>query len=222
MLSFNAKTGEIRIYGEIGENWFEEGITAAGVSDALDAMDGKRVTVRINSPGGVADEGIAIYNTLKRYAGGVDTVIDSVAASAASIIALAGESRTTLKGSRWMIHNAMAAGIGNSVEMRKLAEILDVYDASIAEIYGEYMTQSGDGIRAMMTAETWFDGASSLEVGLSTSLEEKAATEPAKVAAWFHNAPKDVSESKIAAAQLRPQPVARELARLKLRLNMTK
>ena len=116
----------------------------------------------------------------------------------------------------------MAAGIGNSSEMRKLAEILDVYDASIAEIYGEYMTQSVEEIRSSMQVETWFDGASSLAIGLSTSLEEKAATETAKVAAWYHNAPLDISESKVAAAQLRPQPIARELARLKLRLNMTK
>lgn len=66
MLKVNAKAGEIFIYDTIGQDWYGGGITASGIVDALDQLDGKRATVRINSPGGVADEGIAIYNALKR------------------------------------------------------------------------------------------------------------------------------------------------------------
>jgi hypothetical protein len=115
MLQVNNKTNELLIYDVIGEDWFGGGITAKNVIAALDEFGGKRVTVRINSPGGVADEGIAIYNALKRYEGRVDTVIDSIAASAASVIALAGEKRTTSEGGRWMIHRAMAHGMNCSV-----------------------------------------------------------------------------------------------------------
>ncbi len=217
MFSYNKDSGEIRIYDVIGESWDGSGIHAAGVAEALDAMDGKRVTVRINSPGGIADEGVAIYNTLKRYPGGVDTVVDALAASAASIIALAGENRTTLKGSRWMIHRAMGVGIGNANDMRRLAGVLEVYDGSLAEIYGEYMDAEAAEILALMDDETWFDAAKSLENGLSTSLTEGQPEKP-QMAAWFTHPPADIAE-QTTEARLKPQPVARELARLKARLS---
>lgn len=217
MFSFNPDAGEILMYDAIGETWFGDGISAGNVSAALSQMGGKRVTVRINSPGGIADEGVAIYNVLKRYSGGVDTVVDSLAASAASIIALAGEKRTTLKGSRWMLHRAMGIGIGNTDELRKMAEILDIYDSSIAEIYGEYMDGTPEDILSIMSAETWYNSQASLDAGLSTALVEDESTQPAQMAAWFNHAPKDIAEQKTV-TRLKPQPIARELARLKLRL----
>lgn len=216
MFSYDTKTSEILIYDVIGESYDGGGVHAGGVADALAAMNGRRVTVRINSPGGVADEGIAIYNTLKRYPGGVDTVVDSLAASAASIVALAGESRVTLTGSRWMIHNAMAVGIGNAAEMRKLAEILDLYDSSLTDIYSQYLKGTRDDIASLMGVETWYDSASAVEAGLSTANIESAGVQTPKMAAWFTNAPKDLQDKP--QARLKPQAVARELARLKLRL----
>jgi len=218
MFSFDTKTAEILMYDVIGESWDGTGISASNVSDALAQMGGKRVTVRINSPGGIADEGIAIYNTLKRYKGGVDTVVDSLAASAASVIALAGDSRTTLKGSRWMIHSAMAVGMGNAAEMRKLAEILDVYDNSLADIYAEYMSGPKDGLLSLMAEETWYDSAASLAAGLSTSTVETANTQRPQMAAWFEHPPTDLLDQPTQ-ARMKPQPIARELARLKLRLS---
>lgn len=218
MFSFNPETAEILMYDVIGEEWDGSGISAGNVAEALAQMEGKRVTVRINSPGGVADEGIAIYNTLKRYSGGVDTVVDSLAASAASVIALAGESRTTLRGSRWMIHSAMAVGMGNASEMRKLAEILDVYDSSLADIYAQYMVSPRAELLTMMSAETWYDSASSLAAGLSTTTTEATHTQRPQMAAWFSNAPTDMTDQKNY-ARMKPQPIARELARLKLRLS---
>ena len=99
MFSFDAELGEMRIYDEIGPAWWGL-IDADTVIDALAKIEGKHATVRLNAPGGSVDEGIAIYNALKRYKGGVDTVVDSVAASAASVIALAGQSRTTAAGGK--------------------------------------------------------------------------------------------------------------------------
>lgn len=218
MFSFNTESAEMLIYDVIGEEWDGSGVSAGNVSEALAQMDGKRVTVRINSPGGVADEGIAIYNVLKRYEGGVDTVVDSLAASAASVIALAGETRTTLKGSRWMIHSAMAIGMGNASDMRKIAEVLEVYDSSLADIYAEYMTIPSNGIRGIMSVETWYDSAGSLTAGLSTTTTEAASTQRPRMAAWFEHAPTDMMEAGTP-ARLKPQPIARELARLKLRLS---
>ena len=222
MFSFDSKAKEILIYDVIGEGWDGSGVSASAVADALKTMGGKRVTVRINSPGGVADEGIAIYNTLKRYAGGVDTVIDSLAASAASIIALAGDSRVSLTGSRWMIHRAMGLGIGNSADMRKLADLLDIYDGSLADIYAGYMEgMKKDAILSQMGEETWFTAEKAVEIGLSTGqIEGETAQKPTN-AAWFEHPPADI-DAATTLAQLRPTAVKREIARLKLRLQGAK
>lgn len=217
MFSFNTDKKEIRIYDVIGESWDGTGVHAGAVAEALDAMGGQRVTVRINSPGGIADEGVAIYNTLKRYPGGVDTVVDALAASAASIVALAGENRVTLKGSRWMIHRAMGIGIGNANDMRRLASVLEVYDGSLAEIYAEYMDLETPEILTLMDDETWYDAQKSLESGLSTALVEEKTDEKAQMAAWFARPPEDLATQKTE-ARLRPAPVARELARIKMRM----
>jgi ATP-dependent protease ClpP protease subunit len=191
------KTGEIFVYGPIGASFWDEGITAELMLQALAEMDGKRVTVRINSPGGVADEGIAIYNALKRYAGGVDTVVDSVAASAASVIALAGESRSTSTGGRWMIHRALTFAIGNRSEMLKVANTLQKYDESIIEIYGKSMNHTAEEIESMMNEETWFTGDEAIVAGLSTAIdsaEHAEEIEPA-VASWYKRAPAAVAAS---------------------------
>lgn len=222
MFSYNTDKQEILIYDVIGESWDGEGIHAGGIDQALSEMGGRRVTVRINSPGGIADEGIAIYNTLKRYAGGVDTVIDSVAASAASIIALAGEKRTTLQGSRWMIHRAMGVGVGNANDMRRLADLLNLYDDSLADIYSNYMN-GGDKaeIIAKMDSETWFSAEKAVEVGLSTGLVDGETVQKPQMAAWFEHPQTDIFEQKTV-AKMRPQPVNREIARLKSRLSACK
>jgi len=205
MLTVNNKTSEIFIYDTIGEDWFGGGVTAKAVIDALDMLDGKRALVRINSPGGIADEGIAIYNALKRYDGGVDTVVDSLAASAASVIALAGETRTTSAGGRWMIHRAMGLAIGNAPEMTKTAEILAKYDQSLVQIYSEYMP-AGTDIMALLAAETWYTAEEAIAAGLSTGKAQDAADAKPVNARWFKNAPQNLFEMpKQIAASFRPK-----------------
>jgi ATP-dependent Clp protease, protease subunit len=203
MLQVKAKTSEILIYDVIGQDWFGGGISAASVIAALDQMDGRRVTVRINSPGGVADEGIAIYHALKRYEGGVDTVVDSLAASAASVIALAGEQRLTSVGARWMIHRAMAMSVGNAEDMRKAASTLETYDQSLIEIYKQYMAMDDDEIMGLLSAETWYKADEAITVGLSTGKAGESDAEP-MVAAWFKNPPAALVSNRV----LAPKPVA--------------
>lgn len=190
------ETKEIYVYGPIGGSFWEDGITSELMIAALGEFAGERVTVRINSPGGVADEGIAIYNALKRHKGGVDTVVDAVAASAASIIALAGESRTTAKGGKWMIHRALTFAIGNYSEMLKVANTLKKYDESLIEIYGEHMSVDAAEIESLMDAETWYTGAEAIAAGLGTAdgLELAEQPEPA-VASWYKHAPDAVAAS---------------------------
>jgi ATP-dependent Clp protease, protease subunit len=190
MLTVNAKTGEIYIDDVIGQDWFGEGITAKSISNALDQLNGVRATVRIKSPGGSADEGIAIYNTLKRYPGGVDTVNDALAASAASIVFLAGQTRTMLSGSRIMIHKAMTIEAGNADVLRKTADTLEAYDRSLVEIYSQYTSKTSDEIMTLLSAETWYNTQEAVDIGFATIVDtQNKATKP-PTANWFRNAPK--------------------------------
>lgn len=192
MINVNLSTNEMFLYGVVGGSWMEDGFTALEVIDQLKAFGKKEVTVRINSPGGSADDGIAIYNALMRHEPGVHTVVDSLAASAASVIALAGKTRTSSTGSRWMIHQALTLAVGNSVDMRKMADTLDVYDASIVEIYSQYMPEGTD-ILSLMEAETWYTAEESMAIGLSTALGSKTKEKPA-IASWFKNTPANLME----------------------------
>jgi ATP-dependent protease ClpP protease subunit len=187
MLTINQSTGEIFLYGAVGASWFEDAFTSMEVIEALAKIGNKRATVRINSPGGVADEGIAIYNALKRHKAGVDTHVDALAASAASVIALAGETRTTSAGGRWMIHRALTIDVGNASQLRKTADTLETYDRSLVEIYSEYLP-SGTDVMSLLEAETWYTGPEAVASGLSTATGGKSDAKP-MVASWFKNPP---------------------------------
>ena len=214
MFEYSKADSSIYLYGVIGEDFMGEGITAAHVVKALDDMRDSRVTVYINSPGGQADEGIAIYNVLRRHKAGVDVVVDSLAASAASVIAMAGQSRKSLNGSRWMIHRALAVAIGNRDEMRAMARVLETYDESLAEIYSAALSMDRDAILSAMTRETWYTSEQALQAGLATTLEDSPATQPVMSATWFESQPEELKEQPV--AQLRPVPAKRILAKLKL------
>jgi ATP-dependent protease ClpP protease subunit len=190
------------------------------VQQASDEMNNTRLTVRINSPGGVADEGIAIYNILRRHPGGVDNVIESLAASDASVIALAGDKRTTLRGGRWMIHKAMTIAIGNSDDMQQVAKMLDTYDRSLVDIYGKAIAgKSSEEIMQLLGDETWYTGEESVAAGLSTGYddEDESEMEPMN-AAWFSKAPAALLTKP--KAEMKPKPASQELRRLQLKLAM--
>ena len=187
MLNVNNKTGEIFLYGVVGGGMFDDGFTDGDVGAALKELGKKRATVRINSPGGSADMGIAIYNVLREHEAGVDTVVDSLAASAASVIALAGENRRSSIGSRWMLHQALTFDIGNSTQLRKTADILDTYDKSLVEIYSQYMP-IGTDVMAILQAETWYTSEEAITAGLATETSPKT-DQQAKIASWFRNPP---------------------------------
>jgi ATP-dependent Clp protease protease subunit len=187
--------GEIILDGVIGSDWYSDGITMASVSNALDKLGGKRATIRINSPGGASDEGIAIYNLLKRYKGGVDTVNESLAASAASLIFLAGENRTMATGSRVMIHKAWTIGVGNADSMRKTAETLDSYDRSMIEIYALAMDKSEEEIMQLLSEETWYNTQEAIDAKLATAkTDAKAKPASMAMASWIKHPPQDLVE----------------------------
>ena len=195
MILVKAETNELFLDGIIGSDWMSEGVTAAAVGDALGRISG-RATIRINSPGGSADEGVAIYNLLRRHPGGVDTHNEALAASAASIVFLAGEKRTMERGSRVMIHCAHCMAIGNRAGMEKMAEVLAVYDDSMAAIYAEHMGIDEQEVLSLMEEETWYDADGAMSVGLATDLAATVRKKSAKAAAWFKHPPQDLFEEK--------------------------
>jgi ATP-dependent protease ClpP protease subunit len=185
MFSFDADTGEIFLYDTIGPSQFfgmETGmIDAASVQNALAEIGNKKVLLRINSPGGVVDEGIAIYNLLERHPAGVDVSIDALAASAASFVALVGNTVTIAKNGAVMIHKPMMGMFGNSVEMRKGAELLDTYEARIMSMYEGKVKLPVDELTAALEAETWYTAKEAVDAGFADKVGNPTATNQAIV-----------------------------------------
>lgn len=155
----------LNIVGVIGDFW--DGITEQDVIKELDGYDGE-LEVVINSPGGFAYDGIAIYNRIKSYEPTVKIV--GLAASAASVIAMAGKEVHMLTGAEMMIHNAWGGVIGNSKDIAKYAEHLDKLSGSIADIYA-VKTGDRDAAKKWMDDETWFTAEEAKQHGFATHIE---------------------------------------------------
>ncbi|OFQ35890.1 hypothetical protein HMPREF2943_10520 [Corynebacterium sp. HMSC072D12] len=177
---------EILIYDVIGEG----DSTAHSVRKQLSTMTGK-VTVRISSPGGDAYQGVAIMNALRNYPGHVTTIVDGVAASAASYIAIGGGNTVLMApNSELMIHEAFRTANGNATQLEKLAADLDRVSANIASIYAEKAGGTLDQWRALMREETWFSAREAVEAGLANGINQHAtpvAHNDAKVYALAQN-----------------------------------
>lgn len=160
----------INIYDQIGEDFFSDGMTAKIVSSVLRKAKGEDVTVNVNSPGGDFFEGIAIYNLLKNYEGGVNVNVVGLAASAASVIALAGDNTNIAKSGFFMIHNAWTIALGNKSDMEEVAGMLAKFDKSMVELYAEHTGMTEKQIIKMMDGETWIGGEDSVEQGFANAL----------------------------------------------------
>ncbi len=192
---------EILIYGEIGADWFGEGIAAEDLVKELASLDVATLDVRINSVGGQVFEGLAIYNALDRHPAKVTTHIDGMAASIASIVALAGDTVRIAENAFVMIHNAHGFSVGNATAMRKMADILEKLDGSLAETYVAKTGKSSKVIRAMMDEETWFSAAEALEAGMVDEIDEAMDVAAKFDLSKFRNVRPDVLERAAAAAR---------------------
>lgn len=193
--SDDGETAEILIYDVIGfDIWTGEGVTAKQFAEQVkDLGNVSQINVRINSPGGDVFDGMAIYNILVRHPAKIIVDVDGIAASIASVIAMAGDEIRMPENSTMMIHDAWGIVIGNDQDMRDMADILSKLDGQIAGIYARRSKLSDEEARKFMDAETWFTGSEAVAAGLADEL-----TEPVKAAAQFdlsqfRNAPKDGS-----------------------------
>ncbi|MBU2936987.1 MULTISPECIES: head maturation protease, ClpP-related [Pacificibacter] len=174
-------TNEIYLYGTVGNSFFgdEDFFTAQSVRDALEGRGGP-LTVRLNSGGGVASEGQAIYQMLSDYPDTVEIVVDGVAASAASLIAMAGDTIVMPTGAILMIHDPASPwveGRGTEQDHLNAAKGLSVISTAYAKVYAARANISVEEARDYMRAETFFDGDAALEAGFvtHTDLETQAA-----------------------------------------------
>lgn len=167
----------ITVMDVIGQDWWTgEGVTAKRVAAALRHMGAGPVTVVINSPGGDVFEGFAIYNLLRDHQGEVTVKVVGLAASSASIIAMAGDTIQIARAGFFMVHNCWTIAVGNRHELRDLATDMEPIDAAIADIY---MSQTGmdlKDVQKQMDAETWVNGSSAIEQGYAHELLEADQT----------------------------------------------
>lgn len=171
---------EVWIYDEIGEDWYGEGVTAKRLVGDINALDVANIALHINCPGGSVFDGQAIYTALKRHPATVTTYIDGVAASIASVVALAGDTVIMPNNAMMMIHDPWALALGNSTEMRKMADTLDKVAETILNVYDDRSTKTRDELAAAMAAETWLTAADAIEYGFADEV-----TSEMRIAASF-------------------------------------
>ena len=161
----------ISVYDVIGyDYWTGEGVTAKRVAAALRSMGAGPVTVNVNSPGGDMFEGLAIYNLLREHKGEVTVKVLGLAASAASIIAMAGDTVQIARAGFLMIHNAWVMAVGNRNDLREYADTLEPFDRAMADIYAARTGQETKAMAKLMDAETWIGGSDAVEDGFADEL----------------------------------------------------
>ncbi|ENJ4907569.1 head maturation protease, ClpP-related [Klebsiella pneumoniae] len=160
----------ISVFDVIGQDYWGEGITAKRIAGALRAMNGADVTVNINSPGGDMFEGLAIYNLLREYEGHVTVKVLGIAASAASIIAMAGDDIQIGRGAFLMIHNCWLYAMGNRHDFAELALSLEPFDTAMADIYAARSGLDIAAVQKLMDAESYIGGSDAVAKGLADSL----------------------------------------------------
>jgi ATP-dependent Clp endopeptidase proteolytic subunit ClpP len=211
---------ELKIYGAIGDwaGMLEDYVTAAKVYDFLAENKGKDIAVHINSGGGVVDDGIAIYNALKRHNGKVTVYVDGIAASAASVIAMAGDEVVMYQSSLMMIHNPWTVSVGDASDMRKSADVLDKRRDQLLAAYVAFSGMDEDDIKDLLASETWMSADEALVWGFISRIEgdieqdygkmfagvllPKCLGVPDKIAAMVGSLPSRVNNNQV------PAPVA--------------
>lgn len=168
----------ISILEIIGEDLFGTGVTAKRVAAALRSIGDKPVTVEINSPGGDYFEGVAIYNLLRRHSQEVTVQVLGLAASAASIVAMAGDTIQVARNSQMMIHDVWGIVIGNRHDMTEVAELFEQFDTALAETYAARSGLEVSEVMEMLDAETWLSGQDAVDRGFADGFLDRDAETP--------------------------------------------
>ncbi|AWH31279.1 peptidase S14 [Stenotrophomonas sp. YAU14A_MKIMI4_1] len=182
VLALNTTSGgeaDLLIYGPIGDYFWGEGVTAASVVEQLAGTTVSVINVRINSDGGVVTDGLAIYNALKQHPATINVTVDGVAASIASLIAMAGSSRRMHENTMLMLHGPQGGGWGFAGDLRERADQIDVYGRQMLVTYSRRAKNPAD-IETMLTdrKDHWLTAAEALALGLISEVIPDAQPEP--------------------------------------------
>jgi ATP-dependent Clp protease protease subunit len=167
------KTGEIWLYGQVGEGWFGGMSAKTFVAEMQKLGKVDVINLHINSPGGSVFDGVAIYNSLKSHPARIEVDVDSVAASIASLIAMSGDEIRMAANSMMMIHDPMGVTVGSADDMRKTAELLDQVKGVIAGTYAKRTGKKESEIADLMTEETWMTAAEAQDMGFADVVTEE-------------------------------------------------
>ena len=197
---------EIFIYDIIGWpfNSSQEFVTA------LSEIKDKSLLVRINSPGGDVFDSLAIFNALKSFKNKVITRIESLAGSAASFIALAGQEVQAYKNSMMMIHEPMVFALGNQYDLKDMAEILSKISSNMVDMYADRSNIGKRDIKSMMKAETWFTAKEMKEKDLIDSIVDGEGIKAKFDLSIFSKTPEEIIDQK-EGRQLSPREIEQAL-----------
>lgn len=170
----DAAEADLYIFGDIVSwAWPEYGEqSGVTISNALKDLDVDRINVHINSYGGDAAEGLAIYNTLREHKAEVVTICDGFACSAASVVFMAGDRRIMSPASLLMVHNAWTWASGNADQLRKAADDIETITQALVEAYKTRATISEKKIKELLDGETWILPADAVAYGFATEIDE--------------------------------------------------
>jgi len=214
-------TGELTLYGEISDySWWGDEVTPKRFKDDLDSLgDIENLNVFINSPGGDVFAGQAIHSILKRHKAKVKVYIDGLAASIASLIAMAGDNVIMPENAMMMIHSPWTFAVGNAQDFRKLADDMDKIRDSMVKAYEARSALTTEEIIDLLDAETWLSAEDCLEYGFADEIEEAkqvAACVDKKFLDRYKNTP-----IELLAEEPDPEGVkARELQKKRLALEL--
>jgi len=193
---------DVMLYGEIG--WM--GTSAEDFVSDLKQLQANQINLHLSSPGGGVFDGIAIMNALRAHPANVTVYVDSLAASIASVIAMAGDRIIVRQAAEFMIHEASGLVIGNAGDCREMAELLDRQSDKIAGIYAARAGGTVEDWRAAMAKETWYSAQEAVDAGLADEIDEPsrkgedAPDEMAVAASW------DLSVFRYAGREQAPAP----------------
>ena len=202
------------------ESWFDDEITPKIFRDELMSGEGD-ITVWINSPGGDCIAAAQIYNMLLEYKGNVTIKIDGIAASAASVVAMAGNKVIMSPVSMLMIHNPMTMAAGDTIEMKKAISMLTEVKESIINAYELKTGMSRDKIAKLMDAETWMDANKAVELGFADEILSRESSVKQSAMMYSENVVSRKLWNKMS-AKYRPKEQGRTVAALLRSLDLEK
>lgn len=184
-------TAEVLIYGDIGESWYGESVTAANLVRELQAIEADTINVRINSYGGSVSDGVAIYNALRRHSATINTYIDGVAISIASLIAMAGDTVYIAQNALFMVHAPWGGAVGNAKELREYADVLDTFAKAMASSYARKTGKAVDDIMPLLLdgADHWFTADEAVTDGYADEITDAVQIAASFNLSRYHNLP---------------------------------